>query len=54
MNRTNELELLFYSKVNEAKQNEKLKQIIDTHINLDLTENVIPLYNKSAPLYILL
>ena len=54
MNRTSELELLFYSKVNEAKQNEKLKQIIDIHINLDLIEKVIPLYNKSAPLYVLL
>lgn len=54
MNRTNELEHLFYSKVNEAKQNEKLKQIIESHINLDLTENVIHLHDKSAPLYILL
>lgn len=54
INRTNELEELFYLKVNESKQNEKLKDIVDTHINLDLSENVVHLYNKSAPLYILL
>ncbi|WP_448607156.1 Abi family protein [Paenimyroides ceti] len=54
INRANELEVLFYNKINEAKHNEKLKNIIDTHINLDLTKNVVNLYNKSAPLYILL
>lgn len=54
LNRANELEQLFYSKVQEGKQNEMLKKIIDIHISLDSTENVLNLHSKSAPLYILL
>ncbi len=54
INRADELEQLFYQKVNEKQQNAMLNPIIQDHIKLDFTKNVIPLYNKSAPLYILL
>lgn len=54
VNRTKELEQSFYTIVNEKRNNEKLKKIIDTHINLDFTENGVNLQDKSAPLYILL
>lgn len=54
INRTNELEELFYLRVHEAKQHKMLKSIIDSHINLDFELENVNLYDKSAPLYILL
>lgn len=53
-NRADELEQLFYQKVNEKQQNTMLNPIIHNHINLDFSKYIVPLYNKSAPLYILL
>lgn len=53
-NRVNELEQLFHQKVIEKQHNTMLKPIIHTHINLESSENTVHLYNKSAPLYILL